>query len=207
MWDLTNLWDMDDHVRNEEKVIATPKICKCKISAKRWSNRGSSHNEPLIAETYLCEVNEALDGAIRAYRSMTTPVPFREGRFVWPKTFFAMARNKVHTASKLEVAIRDLQARWQGALSEARTRLGDKFLESDYPNLADIPGLFDVSCQLNSDEDVETGMILEKFSIFYKEPTEPDLWDAIEWGRKIEEKRKAVRLGSQATEGEKNGTL
>jgi hypothetical protein len=177
----------------------SPLFYKCYLSLKRWHNRSSDHNEPLISAAFLGRVNQALAICESWKDEQTLCVLGEDYRLVdtyfWVSDTFAQWRSG---RDLLLTSLDELSAKWDEVLAEARERLGNKFLLDDYPAPSALGELWKADLKWRPEETVTSLTLLGEFSAFFERPRPPDIFDSIAWCRELE-KQMAKPPGERKT--------
>ena len=165
-----------------------PWLFKCTIRVRTWENKSSRHGEPLINPGFLEEINNLISKAKQKMCEITVP-GFPEECRLLPAENFELLFLISDLKEKIRIAKQQLAERLTEEIGEARSRLGDKFDPDEYPDEESLKSAFSIEFSVEKENPVSARKTLGKYAKNYRK-REPDMWDAIEWGRKLEEAMK-----------------
>src|SRR5260370_20208667 len=147
----------------EELQCEKNDLVRIRSQLRRWPNRCSRHDEPLVHPRCFSEIETFLEATRRGIHNYTLPGFPDDCRLLPPEnaelacqnaTSFARSAKKLlesgagliifsrdmahNLQEKLQETMSRLDEIWHEALDEARQRLGRKFRQTDYPPLEEI---------------------------------------------------------------------
>ena len=185
-----------------DKAEYAPIIVECDIRPDKWHNTSFSHGQRLIADKYVSTVEEALERASAIINSITFGLPNKPARYfialksepIWADTNIRRAKNVI------EQAIHELKQSWDEVLTEAKERLGELFDITEYPDPNKLCDFYGINCaDLLEGRRVTTLEIYQEYSLFHVPQPEPDIYEAIAWGKELERKMNGDKEGKRVT--------